>query len=86
MLKSGLKNEAILCLVQYVHVRTLEAKICSRSDIFLDLRLQRSEHGSNCARSLEQQDMLGLGYFSIPETFVARGDRKSHTMHIFFAT
>ena len=41
--------------VQCVHVPMLEAKICSRTDIFSDLRLQRSKHGSNCARSSEQQ-------------------------------
>ena len=29
--------------------------------IISDRRLQRSKHGSNCARSSEQQDMLALG-------------------------
>ena len=47
--------------VQCVHVPMLEAKIYSQTDIFSDLRLQRSKHGSNCARSSEQQDMLGVG-------------------------
>ena len=36
-------------------------KIYSWTDIISDRRLQRSEHGSNCARSSEQQDMLALG-------------------------
>ena len=31
------------------------------TDIISDCRLQRSKHGSNCARSSEQQDMLALG-------------------------
>ena len=56
----------------------IEAKIYSRTDIFLDQRLQRSKHGSNCARSLEQQNILALGSFLISETFVVHGDRKSH--------
>ena len=56
----------------------IEAKIYSRTDIFLDQRLQRSKHDSNCARSLEQQDILALGSFLISETFVVHGDRKSH--------
>ena len=59
--------------VQCVHVPMLEAKIYSQTDIFSELRLQRSKHGSNCARSSEQQDMLGLGEFSTPEAIVVRG-------------
>ena len=47
--------------VECVNVPMLEAKIYSQTDIFSDLRLQRSKHGSNCATSSEQQDMLGLG-------------------------
>ena len=47
--------------VQCVHVPMLEPKIFSQTDIFLDLRLQRSKHGSNYARSSEQQDMQALG-------------------------
>ena len=39
----------------------VEAKKFSQTDIFSDPRLQRSKHGSNCARSSEQQDMLALG-------------------------
>ena len=42
------------------NVPMLEAKICSQTEIFSELRLQRSKHGSNCARSSKQQDMLGL--------------------------
>ena len=57
--------------------RIVEAKIYSRTDIFSDHRLQRSKHGSNCARSTEQQNMLALQYFSIPEAFVVRGGTKS---------
>ena len=38
-----------------------EGKIYSRTDIISDRRIQRSKHGSNCARSSEQQDMLALG-------------------------
>ena len=80
--------------VQCVRVPMLEAKIYSRTDVFSDLRNQRSKHSSNCARSSEQQDMLGLGYFSLPETIVVRRDRKSrpkiqvacNTMRNFFAT
>ena len=41
--------------------KELEGKINSRTDIISDRRLQRSKHGSNCARSSEQQDMLALG-------------------------
>ena len=37
--------------VQYVHVPMLEAKIYSRTDIFLNLRLQRSKHGSQIIRA-----------------------------------
>ena len=37
---------------------TLEGKIYSRIS---DRRLQRSKHGSNCARLSQQQDMLALG-------------------------
>ena len=40
-----------------------EAKIYSRTDIISDSRLQRSKHGSNCARLSEQQDILVLGDF-----------------------
>ena len=47
-------NDATQC--HYV-----EGKIYSRTDIISDRRLQRSKHGSNCARSSEQQDMLALG-------------------------
>ena len=39
----------------------IEGKIYSRTDIISDHRLQRSKHGSNCARLSEQQDMLALG-------------------------
>ena len=60
----------------YGHI--IEAKIYSRTDIFSDCRLQRSNHSNNCARSSEQQDMLALGKFSIPENNVVQGDRKSH--------
>ena len=38
--------------------RTLEAKIYSRTDMFSDLRLQRSKHSNNSARSSEQHTML----------------------------
>ena len=71
--------------VQCVNVPMLEAKIYSQTDIFLEPRLQRSKHGSNSARSSEQQDMLGLGQFSTPGAIVVYGDRKSHTTHNFFA-
>ena len=57
--------------------RHVEAKIYSQTDTFLDPRLQRSKHSSNYARSSEQQDILGLGYFSIPETSIAHRGRKS---------
>ena len=40
----------------------IEAKIYSRTDIFLDPRLQRSKRGNNSARTSEQQDMQALGY------------------------
>ena len=39
----------------------IEGKIYSQTDIISDRRLQRSKHGSNCARLSEQQDMLALG-------------------------
>ena len=42
-------------------MRAVEGKIYSRTDIISDCRLQRSKHGSNCARSSGQQDMLALG-------------------------
>ena len=54
-----------------------EAKIYSRTDIISDCRLQRSKHGSNYARLSEQQDMLALGDFSIPDNIVVRRNRKS---------
>jgi len=41
--------------------RLIEGKVYSRTDIISDHRLKRSKHGSNCARSSEQQDMLVLG-------------------------
>ena len=41
--------------------RAIEAKIYSRTDIFLDPRLQRSKRGNNSARSSEQQDMQAHG-------------------------
>ena len=53
--------------VQCVNVSMLEANIYSQTDIFSELRLQRSKHGSNSARSSEQQNMLGLGLFSTPK-------------------
>ena len=56
--------------------RAIEAKIYSRTDIFLDPRLQRSMHDD---RSSEQQDMQALGYFLIPQTIVVCRDRKSRT-------
>ena len=40
----------------------IEAKIYSWTDIFSHPRRQRSNHRSNCARSLKHQDMLALGY------------------------
>ena len=39
----------------------IQTKIYSRTDLFLDPRLQRSKRGNNSARSSEQQDMLALG-------------------------
>ena len=87
----------MISVLYYMHEKLgaaqscLEAKIYSRTDVFSDHRLQRSTHGSHCARSSKQQDILALGYFSIPETFVVRGDRKSRskihckTTHNFFA-
>ena len=39
----------------------VESKIYSRTDMFSDRILQRSKHGSNFARSSEQQDILALG-------------------------
>ena len=39
----------------------IEAKIYSQADTFADHRLQRSKHGSNSARSSEQQGMQALG-------------------------
>ena len=47
--------------VQCVNVPMLEVKIYSQTDIFSEVRLQRSKYSSNCARSSEQQDMLALG-------------------------
>ena len=67
-------------------VEPLEAKIYSQTDIFSDFRLQRSEHHSSCARSSEQQDILALGQFSILETIVVCGNRKScQKIHIVLA-
>ena len=48
----------ILCMYVCMYV---EGKIYSWTDIISDRILQRSKHGSNCARSSEQQDMLALG-------------------------
>ena len=67
VLKSHLK-------MKLFYVPMLEAKICSQTEIFSELRLQRSKHGSNCARSSRQQDMLALGWFSTPKATVVRGD------------
>ena len=52
--------------VQCVNVPMLVAKSFFQIDIFSELRLQRSKHGSN---SSEQQNMLGLG---TPEAIVVR--------------
>ena len=43
---------------------TIEAKICPWNDTFLDPRLQRSRHSNNSDRSLEQQDMHGVGSYA----------------------
>ena len=51
-------------------------KNCPRNDTFSDPRFQRSKHGNNSDRSLEQQDMQALGWFLIPETIVVYEDRK----------
>ena len=48
-------------LDEAVYISYIESKIYSRTDIFSDRVLQRSKHGSNCARSSEQQDILALG-------------------------
>ena len=45
----------------------LEAKIYCQTDIFSELRLQRSKHGSNCARS-KQQDNAGTGIHVVFDT------------------
>ena len=55
----------------------IEVKIYTRTDIFSDLRLQRSKRSNNSARSSEQQDMQALGQFLIPKTIVECGDKKS---------
>ena len=44
----------------------LEAKTYSQTDIFSEVRLQRSKHGST-----------GIVFFSTPEAVVVCGDRKS---------
>ena len=44
-----------------IYTMYIEGKIYSWTDIISDRRLQRSKHGSNCARSSEQQDMLAVG-------------------------
>ena len=41
--------------------RVIEAKIYSRTDVFLDRRPQKSKCGTNCAWLLEQRDILALG-------------------------
>ena len=46
--KSGLKMK-LFTSVQCGNVPMLEAKIYSQADIFSELRLQRSEQGSNLA-------------------------------------
>ena len=48
--------------------RAVEVKIYSRTDTFLEPRLQRAKRGNNSARSL-------LGWFLIPKTIVVRGNR-----------
>ena len=63
--------------IMHVNIMAIEARIYSRTNIFSDCRLQKSKHGSNCARSSEQQDMLALGQFSIPKNIVVHRDRKS---------
>ena len=56
----------------------VEAKIYSQTDIFSVLRLQRSKHSNNCDRSSEQQDILALGWLSIPETIIVCTGIENH--------
>ena len=51
----------IIHIMKWARQKRIEWKIYSRTDIISDRRLQRSKHGSNCARLSEQQDMLALG-------------------------
>ena len=45
----------------YMPLGPTRGKSCPRNDTFSDPRLQRSKHGNNSDRSLEQQDMQALG-------------------------
>ena len=45
----------------FIPMLSIEAKIYSRTDIFSERSLQRSNHSSNCASSSQQQDTLALG-------------------------
>ena len=69
----GHLKELWICM----HTFYIEANIYFQTDIISDRRRQRSKHdSSNCARSSEQQDMLALGEFLIPENNVVCRDRK----------
>ena len=63
--------------------RRVEAKIYSRTNTFSDHRLERSKDGSNCARSSEQQNILALGWFLIPKTFVQSDRKPCHCKTLF---
>ena len=58
--KEGILLELVLKIYILCHLGQIEAKICPRNDTFSDPRLQRSKHGNNSDRSLEQQDMQML--------------------------
>ena len=47
--------------LQCVYVPTLVAKIYFQTDIFSELRLQRSKHSSNCAMIIRATRHAGTG-------------------------
>ena len=58
--KEGISLELVLN-IYICHLGQLEENICPWNDTFSDPKLQRSKHGNNSDKSLEQQDMQALG-------------------------
>ena len=57
--KEGILLELVLN-IYICHLGRLEEKIRPQNDTFSDPKLQKSKHGNNSDRSLEQQDIQAL--------------------------